>query len=107
MTANVVNYNLYFADGGGTDGTWQWKNVTYTNFSDYQKATGNESDSIAGLDPLLVNPASGNLHIRSAGSPAVNAGKNLPSKQMGTTDIDGDLRIFDGTVDIGADELVD
>jgi len=107
MTANVVNYNLYFADGGGTDGTWQWKNVTYTIFSDYQKATGNDAHGIAGLDPLLVNPASGNLHIRSAGSPAVNAGKNLSSKQMGTTDIDGDLRISDGTVDIGADELVD
>jgi Right handed beta helix region len=107
MTANVVDHNLYYADGGGTDGTWQWMNVTYTNFSDYQNATGNDANGLVGLDPLLVNPASGDLHIRSAGSPAVNMGENLSSDQMGTTDIDGDPRIFDGTVDIGADELVD
>jgi hypothetical protein len=107
MTDNVVDHNLYFADGGGTDGTWQWKNMTYTNFSDYQNATGNDANGIVGLDPLLVNPASGDLHISSAGSPAINAGENLPSDQMGTTDIDGNPRIFDRTADIGADELVD
>ena len=107
MTANVVDHNLYYADGGGTDGTFQWLNVTYTNFSDYQNATGNDRNGLVGLDPLLVNPASGDLHISSAGSPAINAGENLPSDQMGTTDIDGDPRIFDDTVDIGADELVD
>jgi hypothetical protein len=52
---------------------------------------------------LLVNPSSGDLHL-NAGSPAINAGENLPSSQMGTVDIDGNARIINGTVDLGADE---
>jgi len=52
---------------------------------------------------LLVNPTGGDLHI-NAGSPAVNVGENLPSSQMGTVDIDGNARIINGVVDLGADE---
>ncbi len=32
MTANVVDYNLYFAPGGGKDGTWIWKSVDVQHF---------------------------------------------------------------------------
>jgi len=103
MTGNVIDRNLYYATGGGSNGTWIWKNVTYTTFSAYQIASGNDSTGLVGLDPLLVNPVSGDLHI-SAGSPAINAGENLTSAQMGTVDIDGNARIVNGTVDIGADE---
>ena len=107
MTSNVVDHNLYYADGGGTDGTFQWLNVTYPDFASYQAATGNDANGIAGLDPLFVDPANGNLHlISTAGSPAVNAGANLSSDVMGTTDIDGDPRIIGASVDIGADEVV-
>jgi hypothetical protein len=103
MTGNVIDRNLFFAVGGGSNGTWIWHNVYYTTFAAYQSASGNDATSLIGLDPLLVNPATGNLHL-NAGSPAINAGENLPASQMGTVDIDGNARIINGTVDIGADE---
>jgi hypothetical protein len=103
MTANVVDRNLFFAPGGGTGGTWIWKNVTYTTFASYQAASGNDAHSLIGSDPLLANAPSGDLHLL-AGSPAINAGENLPADQMGTLDIDGGARLVGGTVDIGADE---
>ncbi len=103
MTGNTVDHNLYFAAGGGSDGTWIWKGVTYNTFSAYQTASGNDALSLIGQDPLLVNPGAGDLHL-SLGSPAINAGENLSSAEMGTLDIDGDPRILDGVVDIGADE---
>ena len=103
MTGNVIDRNLFFAVGGGSNGTWVWHNVYYTTFAAYQSASGNDGTSLIGLDPLLVNPTSGDLHINT-GSPAINAGENLPSNQMGTVDIDGNARIINGTVDIGADE---
>lgn len=103
MTGNVVDRNLYYAAGGGSNGTWIWKNVTYTTFAAYQSGSGNDATGLIGLDPLLVNPTAGDLHLNT-GSPAINAGENLPSTQMGTLDIDGNARIINGTVDIGADE---
>ena len=103
MKANVVDRNLYFAPGGGRRGTWIWKGVTYTAFSAYQSGSGNDLSSLIGLDPHLVKPAEGDLHIR-AGSPAVDAGNNLTGPQVGTLDIDGAPRINDGAIDIGADE---
>ena len=103
MTGNVIDRNLFFAVGGGSNGTWIWHNVYYTTFAAYQSASGNDATSLIGLDPLLMNPASGDLHLNT-GSPAINAGENLPSSQMGTVDIDGTARIMNGTVDIGADE---
>lgn len=69
----------------------------YLGMPDPTHASGN-----IGVDPLLVNRATGNYHLRT-GSPLINSGSNalvLP----GWSDIDGDLRILDGIVDIGADE---
>ncbi len=103
MTGNAVDRNLYFAAGGGSDGIWIWKGVTYTTFSAYLSATGNDLTSRIGLDPLLIDAGAGDLHI-GPNSPAINAGDNLTSDLIGTLDIDGDPRINNGTVDIGADE---
>jgi len=103
MTGNVVDRNLYFAAGGGSDGTWIWKGVTYSTFAAYQGGSGNDLTGLIGIDPLLVDAAAGDLHLNS-GSPAIDAGENLTSNQMGTVDIDGDPRISGGAVDIGADE---
>ncbi len=105
MSGNVVDYNLYWADGDHTSGTWIWKNVKYNTFADYQ-ATGNDTHSWAGEDPLLksVTPeVAGFLHL-GCGSPAINNGGPLAGAAEGDADIDNQTRILGGAVDIGADE---
>ena len=52
-------------------------------------------------DPQFES-AAGNLHLQSD-SPCINGGDN--SFVHGTTDLDGNPRLFDGTVDIGAYEF--
>lgn len=101
MTNNLVDYNLYFASGGGTTGTWIWKNVTYTTFAAYQTASGNDANGLVGADPLLVNPVAGDLHLQST-SPAIDRGQNLI--ESGTLDIDNQARI-QNIIDLGADEV--
>ncbi len=68
---------------------------------------GNNTDE----DPLFVrNPGTngsddyGDLHLTGA-SPCVNAGDGTATGIE--TDIDGEVRVYDGTIDIGADEMVD
>jgi parallel beta-helix repeat protein len=51
-------------------------------------------------DPLFVDPGTG-YHI-SSDSPCRNAG--APGDYAGQTDIDGQNRVYEGCVDIGADE---
>jgi parallel beta-helix repeat protein len=102
MTANVVNYNLFFAAGGGTNGTWIWQNVTYTTFATYQAATTNDANGLVGVDPLLVNTTTPDLHLQST-SPVIDRGQNLT--EAGTVDIDGQTRIQGTTIDLGADEV--
>ena len=102
MTANVVNYNLYFAPGGGKNGTWIWKNVTYTDIAAYKAASGNDARGLAGVDPLLVSTSLPNLHLQFT-SPAINRGQNLVVS--GTLDFDSQPRIQGGTIDLGADEV--
>ena len=53
-------------------------------------------------DPLFADLAAGNLHLMST-SPCINAGNN--GGVFDSTDFDGNPRIRDGTVDIGAYEF--
>jgi hypothetical protein len=54
-----------------------------------------------GTDPLLVNPAAGNLHLQST-SAAIDRGQNLV--ESGTLDIDSQTRI-QNIIELGADEV--
>ena len=101
MTDNVVDYNLYFAPGGGTNGTWIWKNVTYTTFAAYQSGSGNDANGLVGSDPLLVSTTTPDLHLQFT-SPAIDRGQNLV--ESGTLDIDGQNRI-QNIIELGADEV--
>ena len=102
MTDNTVDTNLYFAVGGGTDGTWIWKSVEYATFADYQNASGNDANGLAGVDPRFVSLTVPNLHLKTS-SPAIDRGENLTAS--GTVDIDGQPRIQGAAIDIGADEV--
>jgi hypothetical protein len=61
--------------------------------------------NLLGTDPLFVDPDRWDLRLRT-GSPALDAGVNSPPGGLGPCDLDGNPRIIDGTVDIGAYEGV-
>ncbi len=104
-TGNVVDYNLYFSNGGAATSEWAWKDDFYDGFAAWQSGTGNDANSQF-VDPQLVDPGSGDLHL-TLGSPAVNAGDTLAAASIGTEDIDGDVRVDGVAVDVGADELAE
>jgi len=102
MTGNIVDYNLFFAPGGGTNGWWIWKNVPYKTFAAYRQATGNDAHGLAGVNPLFVSTMTPNLHLQFT-SPGINRGQTLSA--AGTLDIDGQARVQGVAIDLGADEV--
>ncbi len=60
-----------------------------------------DSTNLFGIDPLFVNPSNHDFHLQSC-SPAINAGANVILDSLGiTTDLDGNPRIRNATVDMG------
>jgi YD repeat-containing protein len=55
-------------------------------------------------DPLFVDPAVDNYHLQTA-SPAIDAGNNTAPIPLPTTDLDGNPRVVNTTVDLGAFEF--
>jgi hypothetical protein len=62
--------------------------------------------ALNGPNPLFVDSATGNYRL-SPGSPAYNAGSNVPTGGLRSTDLDGYPRPFAGVADIGAYEFHD
>lgn len=60
------------------------------------------SSNLNGLDPLFVHPATGNYRLGTE-SPCLNSGSNT-APDLPAADIDGNVRIQDRVVDIGAYE---
>ena len=92
-----------------------WDNGTYGLYSESGNATISYSDLQGGLtstgftdggNNITDDPgfAAGEYHL-PLGSPCIDKGSNAAAAGI-LTDIDGDLRIINGTVDMGADEVV-
>ncbi len=102
-SGNTIDHNLYFSVGGAGASTWAWTGDPYTGFAAWKAGSGNDANSLF-VDPLLVSPGTGDLHI-AGGSPAVGAAVALAGGIAGTEDIDGGPRVSGAAADIGADEL--
>ena len=91
----------------------QYYNINGTNAVSYSCVEGlsslagnnnsaNDPRFVSGIDPTLAPSAVGNHRLQEC-SPLINAGNN--SVVTASTDLDGGLRSFGGTVDLGAYEL--
>jgi len=108
-TANGGCGGVYFYNGGSVMNSIIYFNsatnaTEYNDFStiSYSCSPGLSGDDNISGDPLFVNTNTADLHLYGI-SPCVNAGTNL-SWMIGTTDLDGNPRIVNGTVDMGAYE---
>ena len=101
---NQLNNNLWFSTGSPDNASWVWAGSEYLGLSALQNGTGQEADGIWD-DPMFTAAASEDFHIGSE-SPAIDMGSPLPlASQIGAFDIDNQPRVFNGRVDIGADEI--
>jgi hypothetical protein len=68
----TMDDNVYYFPGGSKQTKWGFDNKLYGSFEEYVQATTNDRHSRF-ANPLFVNPAAGNFHLRK-GSPAAGAG---------------------------------
>jgi hypothetical protein len=97
----TLNYNLYDAPGGANNSTWEWLGKSYSSFTNYQAVTHNDASSHF-ANPKFVDPQTLNFQL-AAGSPALNAGVQLPLSLIGLFDFAGNPRTTAaGKIDQGA-----
>ncbi|GEM_PF-547085 len=100
-----LDYNLYFCPGGNISLEFSWNGTTYMGLSYFRNGTGQAAHSIFG-DPQFVSALlpTPDLHLQNT-SQAVDNGDPAYVPATGETDIDGENRIVNFIVEIGADEL--
>ena len=76
-----------------------------TTLIDSSSGSMTSGGNLLGVDPDFVDPANWDCRLR-AGSPALNGGDNSPPGGLGPTDVQGNPRVLDGVVDVGAYEGV-
>jgi parallel beta-helix repeat protein len=99
--SDVAVSNCILWDAGGEI----WNNdgsVISITYSDVQGGYGGEGNTDA--DPLFADPDNGDYHLTGE-SPCIDTGDNS-APALPEYDWEGDERIINGTVDIGADEYV-
>jgi hypothetical protein len=101
----VMDYNVYYDTAGAAGALFDWQAKSYTGFSAYRTASGQEAHSQF-ADPLYVNVTTPPYNFDLAsGSPAINAGMNLGVNVVGVLDYSGNPRVNgNGQINIGAYE---
>jgi len=103
---NIYNYNLFYYPEGETDVKFFFDNDYIVGYSNYIAATGSDAQSIftdpEWVDILALIP---DFHL-IPGSPCINAGDPTYVFDATDLDLDGEMRILSGVVDIGCDETL-
>ena len=95
-----LDHNLYFSNQGANGSQWIWLGKSYSTFSAYKSASGNDAHSLF-ANPQFVNAGADNFAIAKT-SPAVKLGEYLGLSVNGLTDYSGAPRANAGTIDAGA-----
>lgn len=98
---NRIDNNLYYTEGTSQ---WIWNGKPYDNYDNWRAASGEDTNSIFGVNPLFVSASLPDLHIQSS-SPAKNSGSVISLQINGNVDIDGNVRINDNKICIGAHQV--
>lgn len=104
LSNNIIAFNAngVCCPNSGNCPSLSHNNVYNPSGLDYCTGLSPDPGSIS-ADPVFVNSYAGDYHL-SATSPCVDAGDNA-ALGIPAFDIDGEPRIVNGTVDIGADEV--
>jgi hypothetical protein len=96
----VANNSILYFNSASNGPNYYFPAQNFVNYSCTTPAPGGVGNITAA--PMLQNYAAGNLHLL-AGSPCISAGNN--ALLSGSTDLDGNPRAANGTVDMGAYEF--
>jgi len=102
-SGNTIDNNMYYTSGAPA---WIWQSTNgapAATLAAWQSASGMDAAAVFGIDPQLVSSTLPDLHIQPS-SPAKNAGTVMPAVVTGSTDIDGNPRVVNGKISIGAQQ---
>jgi uncharacterized repeat protein (TIGR01451 family)/CSLREA domain-containing protein len=94
----TIHNSILWGNTGGQITGDETSTISYSDIQGGWPGTGNID-----ADPLFVDKANGDLHLQPE-SPAIDAGDNDVVPPAVTTDLDGNPRIINGKVDMGAFE---
>jgi hypothetical protein len=102
QTGNVIDYNDWYTQtGNASDININWRTTSYGSFSDYKTKTAQDAHSTF-KDPLFNGIGTiPDLHVKT-GSPCLRTGNVSWITDAAEKDLDGNPRVVNGAVDMGA-----